>query len=143
LKVISLIEPWATLIKEKKKYIETRSWNTDYRGELYIHASTKKINTKDPEIKELLELIPDVEMNYGHIICKCNIVDSKCMDKEFLEDISKNEQEHLCGIYDEGRYAWMLEDIEVLDEPIKARGHLRIWNYEEEALNKEELELND
>ena len=44
IKVLSIIEPWATLIKEKKKYIETRTWKTSYRGELYIHASKKKIN---------------------------------------------------------------------------------------------------
>ena len=43
MKVLSLIEPWATLIKEGKKVIETRSWKTYYRGELYIHASSKKI----------------------------------------------------------------------------------------------------
>jgi len=42
MKVLSIIEPWATLIKEKKKYIETRTWKTSYRGELYIHVSKKK-----------------------------------------------------------------------------------------------------
>ena len=46
IKVLSIIEPWATLIKEKKKYIETRTWKTSYRGELYIHASKKKIDIK-------------------------------------------------------------------------------------------------
>ena len=65
IKVLSIIEPWATLIKEKKKYIETRTWKTNYRGELYIHASKKKINEKDEHIRELLELIPNVEMGYG------------------------------------------------------------------------------
>lgn len=37
MKVLSLTEPYATLIKERKKKIETRSWKTPYRGELYIH----------------------------------------------------------------------------------------------------------
>ena len=50
IKVLSIIEPWATLIKENKKYIETRTWKTSYRGELYIHASKKKINIKDENI---------------------------------------------------------------------------------------------
>ena len=35
MKVLSIIEPWATLIASKQKYIETRSWKTSYRGELY------------------------------------------------------------------------------------------------------------
>lgn len=43
MKVISLLEPWASLIKENVKYIETRSWKTNYRGELYIHSSKRKL----------------------------------------------------------------------------------------------------
>ena len=75
MKVLSLMEPWASLIKEKQKVIETRSWNTKYRGELYIHSSLKKINKKDTHIQKLLEFIPDKEMLYGKIICKCKLVD--------------------------------------------------------------------
>lgn len=135
MKVISLIEPWATLIKEKKKYIETRSWKTDYRGELYIHASKKRINKEDGKIKKLLKIISDIKMNYGRIICKCNIVDCKYMDKEFINTIKLDKQEYLCGVYEEGRYAWILENIEVLKQPIDVKGHLRIWNYEEDFIS--------
>lgn len=38
MKVITIREPWASLIGVKIKKIETRSWYTKYRGELYIHA---------------------------------------------------------------------------------------------------------
>ncbi len=31
-----------TLINEKKKCVEMRSWKTAYRGELFIHASSSK-----------------------------------------------------------------------------------------------------
>ena len=41
MKVLSLTEPCATLIREKKKLVETRSWKTSYRGELYIHKSQR------------------------------------------------------------------------------------------------------
>lgn len=128
MKVLSIIEPWATLIKERKKFIETRSWKTSYRGELYIHASSKKIKSKDKHISKLLNLIPDVEMGYGNIICKCKLVDCVYMDKEFLNKIKDNEQEYLCGEYTIGRYAWILEDIEPISK-IPAKGHLNIWNY--------------
>ena len=37
MKVLTIKEPFASLIKDKKKFIETRSWKTKYRGELYIH----------------------------------------------------------------------------------------------------------
>lgn len=130
MKVLSLIEPWATLIKEGKKVIETRSWKTTYRGELYIHASNKKIKRSDAHINELLKLIPNVSMGYGNIVCKCKLVDCVYMDQEFLEKIKKDKQEFLCGEYSLGRYAWILEDVEVLENSIPAKGHLNIWNYE-------------
>ena len=42
MRVVSIREPYATLIKNKIKYIETRSWNTHYRGEIYIHSCKGK-----------------------------------------------------------------------------------------------------
>ncbi len=130
MKVLSLTEPCATLIKEKKKLIETRSWKTNYRGELYIHASSTKIPKEWKENKELMNLVKNIPLNYGHIICKCKLVDCVYMTSEFIEKIKKNHQEYICGIYEIGRYAWILENIEVLNEPILSKGHLGVWNYE-------------
>ena len=130
IKVLSIIEPWATLIKEGKKKIETRSWKTSYRGELYLHASSKHIDKKNPDLHNLLNLIPNISMAYGNIICKCKLVDCIYMDEAFMEQIQSNPQEFMCGEYKVGRYAWFLEDVEVLKEPIPAKGHLNIWNFE-------------
>jgi hypothetical protein len=41
MKAISLLQPWATLVALGAKRIETRSWSTDYRGPLAIHASSR------------------------------------------------------------------------------------------------------
>lgn len=38
-KVLTLTQPWATLIAIGAKHIETRSWPTKYRGPLLIHAA--------------------------------------------------------------------------------------------------------
>lgn len=140
MKVLSLTEPCATLIKEKKKKVETRSWKTSYRGELYIHASLTKIPKSWKEDKEFMKLVENIPLNFGNIICKCNLVDCIYMTKEYVEEMkSKNYQEYICGEYKEGRYAWILENIQPLKQPIKVKGHLSIWNYEEEKepLNNE------
>lgn len=44
MKVLSIKEPFATLIKDGHKLIETRSFKTSYRGTIYIHASVKKVD---------------------------------------------------------------------------------------------------
>lgn len=130
MKVISITEPYASLIKEQKKLIETRSWKTNYRGEIYIHASVKKINTKNEHNQELLSLINKDLLNFGHIICKCNLIDCVYMTESYIEKLKKeNYQEYICGDYQVGRYAWILDNIEPLDKPIKAKGQLGIWNY--------------
>ncbi len=130
MKVLSLIEPGATLIKEKKKLVETRSWKTDYRGELYIHGSSASFFKLWKNDERILKLIKDIPLSYGKIICKCNLVDCIYMTKEYVEKMKKNNyQEYICGVYKEGRYAWILEGIEPLRTPIKAKGQLNIWNY--------------
>ena len=129
MKVVSIIEPWASLIKEKVKYIETRSWKTNYRGKLYIHASLKKVPKKDERINNLITLLKDKDFKYGHIIAEATLVDCIYMDEDFISKIKNNNQEYICGEYSIGRYAWILEDIKELSKPIPAKGSLGIWNY--------------
>lgn len=129
MKVVSIIEPWASLIKEKVKYIETRSWKTNYRGKIYIHASLKKAPKKDERINNLITLLKDKDFKYGHIIAEATLVDCIYMDEEFISKIKNNNQEYICGEYSIGRYAWVLEDIKELSKPIPAKGSLGIWNY--------------
>ena len=38
MKVLTIKQPWATLIMQKDKRFEFRSWQTKYRGDLLIHA---------------------------------------------------------------------------------------------------------
>ena len=120
MKVISIKEPYASLIMMKKKKIETRSFKTKYRGEIYIHASKTKSN------KEYL--IDDPKP--GYILCKCNLVDCIYMDEDFINKI-KDTEEYNYGLYEVGRYAWILDDIEKI-EPIYAKGQLGIWNFKGE-----------
>ena len=130
MKVLTIKEPFATLIKKNIKFIETRSWKTNYRGELYIQASVSKIKKEIRERFELSKLYTEEELNYGFIICKCNLIDCIYMTNEFIEKQKvNNHQNFIAGNYAVGRYAWILDDIELI-EPIKVKGQLGIWNYE-------------
>lgn len=126
MKVISIKEPFASLIKDGVKIYETRSWKTNYRGEIYIHAS-KTISTSDNKENALKFLKSDI--NPGYILCKCRLVDCIEMNEEFISYINNETTEYFYDYYALGRYAWQLELIEVLETPIKAKGQLGIWNY--------------
>lgn len=125
MKVISIQEPYGTLILKGHKKIETRSWKTNYRGELYIHTSStifKGDNSK------AFKYINKEDLVFGYIICKCKLVDCIEMTDEFISTVDSKELE--LGVYSNGRYAWVLEDIEPINK-IPCRGKLNIWEYKE------------
>lgn len=131
MRVLSIKEPYASLIGFGSKRIETRSWSTKYRGEIYIHAS--KSNNRIPkeyrENKELMELASGLDMHFGQIICKAKLVDCIRMDENFIENVKASHDEYVAGFYSVGRYAWVLEDVQLI-APIEAKGHLGIWERE-------------
>lgn len=129
MKVISIKEPFATLIRNGDKKIETRSWKTNYRGELFIHASGKNIAKEFLINDYVVSLIDGLNMNYGNIICRGNLVDCVYMDEKFLNSIKEDEKEFKLGLYELGRYAWIFENVEPI-YPIPAKGQLNIWNYD-------------
>ena len=67
MKVLSLTEPYATLIMKGIKTIETRSWKTSCRGKLYIHASSTHISREYRNNDALMSLVDVKELNYGQI----------------------------------------------------------------------------
>lgn len=129
IKVLTLREPWASLIGEGIKAIETRSWRTNYRGELYIHAGCSPLPRKDKRM-ELLPQIMTGSFHFGTIFLKCQLIDCVPITNEFSEKEKKNNPSNfLWGDYSDGRYAWILKDIQAID-PIPAKGRLGLWSIE-------------
>lgn len=129
MKVLSIKEPFATLICNGEKKIETRSWKTSYRGEILIHASGNSLAKEYLINPFVVELINGMEFNYGNIICKCELVDCIYMDDDFINYIRKNFKEYNLGLYELGRYAWVFENVQPII-PIPAKGKLNLWNFD-------------
>jgi len=132
MKAISLIQPWASLIAAGAKEIETRSWGTAYRGDLAIHASKGYRKGGKKGFAELLEewpfntvLPPGYDYPRGYIVATCKLID--CI-KITGYDLPGLVEQHF-GDYMPGRYAWYLDEVMVLDEPIPAKGSLGLWEW--------------
>lgn len=130
MKVISLLEPWASLIACGAKQIETRSWKTDYRGPLLIHAS-KGMPYKNHDLRyqePFLTALAGVELTPGKIIASCVLIDCIKMTPENIALIGAPERDF--GFYEPGRYMWFLTGAKWLKEPILAKGQLRLWEFD-------------
>jgi len=151
MKAISILQPWASLIVLGHKQIETRSWNTKYRGKILIHASqSKKIADKliweFPFNKVLTESFnhvrePDInDLPFGAIIGSANLVD--CFN---TNDYRNARQEHISaylggdgiskmeecfGDFSKNRFGWLLSDPVLFEKPIPAKGKLGIWEFD-------------
>lgn len=132
MRVITLQEPWASLIGENIKTIETRSWPCNQYGELYIHAGLSKISKSDERKNDLARWLQG-PLHYGTIFAKCNLSDCILITDEYAQKIKESDPRcFLCGDYTPGRYAWILTDIEPI-EPIFKTGKLGIWYCDEDG----------
>lgn len=124
MKVLTIKEPWATLIVSGYKKYEFRSWKTNYRGKLLIHAGLSSE-------KEMMKKVEDYNLDYtnGAIIGEAVITECILVDEEFSEEL-KNINSVVYGDNYVGLYAWKLENIKKYDEPIYIKGKLGIWNYD-------------
>lgn len=130
MRVITLQEPWASLIAENIKVIETRSWPCYQYGELYIHAGKSIIPKKDDRKNTLAGLLQG-PLHYGTIFAKCILSDCIEITEEYAQKVQEeNPNCYLCGDFTPGRYAWILENIEPI-KPIDKSGKLGIWYYDE------------
>ena len=139
MKAITLWQPWASLIALGIKHYETRSWSTNYRGELAIHAAKKiipfhelfrELPFKQQRfiMKQIIRAYGDYSnMPTGKIIATTNLI-NVFQTENLVHNIDQLEK--ACGGYSPGRFAWHLIVTKMLDEPIPATGKQGFWNYD-------------
>jgi hypothetical protein len=189
-KALTLWQPWATLIAEGVKTIETRSWATSHRGPVAIHAAATEKPMRDlwrasvqfhePAATQVIDAL-DAALGWddwhyeamagtlGAVVATANLVDvigmtawrdeprggrweyavicppgewhsrrvflreNNALTSARVDDIDISSQLPF-GDFRPGRYAWLLDDIVRLDEPIPARGAQQLWDWDEEVL---------
>ena len=106
MKALSVRQPWAWLIVNGYKDIENRTWSTDFRGRVYVHAGRK--------IKS--GIMPPEELPLGAIVGEVIITD--CVD------ISSSPW--FCG-----PFGFLLSEPTAYEVPILYRGQLGLFEVEE------------
>lgn len=128
-KVITVKQPWARLIAQGVKNIENRTWKTNYRGRVLIHASSipvKMINPNSVFTKEQWNSLSDGIQK--EIICGKDYVNSAIIGSIEIVDCVQN---HPSVWAEKGVYNWVLANPILFDKPIEGvKGKLSFWEYE-------------
>jgi hypothetical protein len=112
LKVLTVRQPWASLIVAGIKDVENRSWATHRRGLLAIHAG-KSIDRGAPA--ELFEMVEDCPLGA--------LVGSVSLDDIQTDSPSRWAQP--------GSFHWCVSGAQRI-EPVPMVGHLGLWDLPEE-----------
>ncbi|GAA3417649.1 hypothetical protein [Streptosporangium vulgare] len=158
IKALSIKQPWAWAISRRAvtyagKDVENRTWTTEYRGLLAIHASlTWDRAGGDSDMiwtawGEYIRTTPDrrtasttldrrgAEFPTGAIVAVADLDQihhsASCVRPAYLGEI------HPFGPYkcspwavggDGGMYHWRLANVRLLAEPVACTGRLSLWN---------------
>jgi hypothetical protein len=135
MKAVSIIQPWATLIAIGAKRFETRSWDTRHRGLLAIHASKGFPRSAFELCSDERFAAPlrsagfetPTDLPRGMVIATAFL---KTTHRTENARLILDEREILFGFYDDGRFAWELIDVALVDPPVAARGALQLFNWD-------------
>ena len=141
-KVLTLWEPWATLLVHGIKKIETRpkptTWTIE-KGSYLIHSAKKWTREQRELIHDDIFRISLSQcdkkiwlhgFNFGHIIGAVDVVE--CIQITYITEKLENfiisldtivsRKEYGMGNYNIGRYMWMTENHRILETPIPYKG---------------------
>lgn len=138
MKVISIWQPYATLVVEGFKRFETRTWAPPQSviGQRIGIASTKNIVPQqraeyDSEDFQLfyrdLNLPALDELPRGFLLGTVLLDSYELITEEFLDDITLEERAY--GYHHLGDYAWRLKRPEKLAHPIPIRGAQGLYEW--------------
>jgi len=111
-KALSVRQPWAHLIVRGLKPIENRTWTTDYRGPLLIHAGLRMC-VEVETIEQAFGVTIDRKMlHFGALIGRVDLVDV----------ITKSDSPWF-----DGPYGFVLRNPRPL-KPVAWRGQLKLFD---------------
>ncbi len=115
MKALSIRQPWAGLIMLGIKDVENRSWSTDHRGSLGIHAA-RTLDVSNEELDEYAQEygFDPATLVYGALIGTVDVVD--CTMKV------TSEWHH------DGQYGWYLKNQKRFDKPVPMKGKQELFS---------------
>lgn len=119
---LAVKQPWASLICGGIKDIENRTWQTDYRGRIYIVASSTNVNSAfDQKLfaPEIMQAVKEAVEN-GNIADIHELPQSAVIGYVDIVDCTGEPVDSIwsCGSLREGNVNWVLQNAHVFEQPL-------------------------
>ena len=130
MKVLTIKEPWASLIVNGYKEYEFRSWKTNYRGKILIHAGLTLEKNNILRFKTY-----NLDYSHGEIIGEAILTDCILVTNDFenklyeINPLVYGKSEH------KRVYAWKLEKVIKYEKKIPCKGKLGLWTFDDNNKN--------
>ncbi len=116
---LSVRQPWAWAILYAGKRVENRTWQTAYRGPLFIHAGMR---VDFPAVDDLADVITKIPTPRPVAYCGALIATATLLDCVPIEEVPAG-QVSWAG----GPWCFMLDDVRPLAQVIPQRGALGLF----------------
>ena len=136
MKCLSIRQPWAWLICTGKKPVENRTWSTQHRGTLFIHASSRFdwfffdfVDIEDPD-DPLRGAGLEVARHFR--ITKAGITGAKdefgaIVGRVELADVIPADGKPVSDWCADGGFWWLLSAAKAIP-PVPCKGKLNLWD---------------
>lgn len=127
MKVLTIKQPFASLIIKGYKEYEFRTWATKHRGEFLVHAG-QSVNKK--ALKTRFNGYDLGGMPTGVILGKVTLADCVKITPDIAKTLEEKDNNVYHGFEDWEGYGFKLENVVEFEGKIKVKGQLGFWNYE-------------
>ena len=141
MKAISLWQPWASAIALGYKTHETRHWSTHHRGMIAIHAAKRWTRDEREFVEQFQEEYPECpfpeDMPLGCVVAVAEltkVISTNSPDIKPL--IDTDDSNYALGNYFPERFAWQLERVDKLSNPVPCKGRQGIFDLPQDVLVK-------
>ena len=127
MKALSIRQPWAWMILHAGKDVENRTWPTDYRGWVAIHAAAGCTHDEFEDAMMWVGTIlrPDERLPTEAYRMTFDTLQRGCIvGAAVLHDCVSHQHR---SRWFQGPYGFLLRDVLVLEKPIPMKGHLGLW----------------
>lgn len=149
MRVLTIRQPYATLLMQGLKQFETRSWTTPYRGPLVIHAAANGSRIYGDQLRRLekrLNLMPTALMGQeyplGALLGVVELVECLPISPRLIQALTPIEK--YLGWYSDGGFVWDLARAGRVRfaEPIPCAGRQGLWTLPADLAARVEKELH-